>query len=82
LSDVTLDDFESIIALNAEYDVFLLGTGAKIAFLPKELKQQLRAEGIAFDCMDTGAACRTYNVLMAEGRRVLAAMLPDILTDK
>ena len=75
LSDLTMEDFAPVIACASEYDVFLLGCGDKMAFLDKELKNQLRAKGIAFDCMDTGAACRTYNVLMAEGRRVLGALL-------
>lgn len=72
---LTLDDFEPIINLASEYDVFLFGSGSMIQFLPKELKNQLRAKGVSFDVMDTGAACRTYNVLMAEGRRVLVVML-------
>ncbi len=75
-SDICLSDFEPIIALTSEYDVFLLGTGKTMKFLDPELKKQLRAEGVVFDMMDTGAACRTYNVLMAEGRRILVAMLP------
>lgn len=76
LDDLTLQDFDPIIALAPEFDVFLLGTGNIMKFLKPELKKQLRAKGIVFDLMDTGAACRTYNVLMAEGRRVLVAMLP------
>jgi uncharacterized protein len=40
------------------------------------LRQRLRTAGIVVDAMDTGAACRTYNVLLAEGRRVAAALLP------
>ncbi len=76
LDDLSLEDFDPIIALASEFDVFLLGTGKVMKFLNPELKKQLRAKGIVFDLMDTGAACRTYNVLMAEGRRVLVAMLP------
>jgi len=43
------------------------------------MKNALSAKGLPIDVMDTGAACRTYNVLMAEGRRVVAAMLPTII---
>ena len=75
VSELSLDDFEQVVCLASEYDVFLFGSGAVIQFLPKELKNALRTKGISFDVMDTGAACRTYNVLMAEGRRVLVAML-------
>jgi len=77
IADLTLEDFDPILKLTTEYDVFLLGTGAHMQFLPKDLKNDLRAKGLSFDMMDTGAACRTYNVLMAEGRRVLVAMLPS-----
>ncbi|MEM8833170.1 MAG: Mth938-like domain-containing protein [Pseudomonadota bacterium] len=73
---LTLDDFKPLFDFVADYDVFLFGSGAQMAFLPKELKNDLRSKGIAFDVMDTGAACRTYNVLMAEGRRVTAVLLP------
>jgi uncharacterized protein len=60
----------------AEIDVLLLGAGNKGAFLPPALKQELKSKGWIAEVMDTGAACRTYNVLMAEGRRVAAALLP------
>lgn len=47
-----------------------------MAFLLPPLMQALKKRGLSVECMDTGAACRTYNVLMAEGRRVAAALLP------
>lgn len=70
------DDFKILLDRRSEMDVFLLGTGETIAFLPKSLKSFLKAQGLHVEVMDTGAACRTYNVLMAEGRRVAAALLP------
>lgn len=58
-------------------DVILLGTGAKIAFPQPSLKTAVKAMGLpGLDTMDTGAACRTYNVLLAEGRRVAALLMP------
>lgn len=54
----------------------LLGTGPEQFFPSRQLKQELRAQGLVVEAMNTGAACRTYNVLMAEGRRVAAALLP------
>ena len=48
-----------------------------MAFLPKDLRNALRDAGLSVDIMDTGAACRTYNVLMAEGRQVACALLPS-----
>jgi len=76
LTNLTIDDFQPLIADAAEIDVVLLGTGAQMAFLDPALKKALSAQGLNVDVMDTGAACRTYNVLMAEGRRVAAALLP------
>lgn len=57
-------------------EVILLGTGAKMHFLPPALKKALKEKGMNVESMDTAAACRTYNVLMAEGRLVAAALLP------
>lgn len=68
---LSVADFKGIKA-----DVVLFGTGAKMHFLLAELKQALSQEGLHLDVMDTAAACRTYNVLMAEGRDVIAALLP------
>lgn len=56
-------------------ELLLIGTGARHAQLPSAWRQTLRAQGIASDSMDTGAACRTYNVLLAEGRAVAAALV-------
>jgi len=71
-----LKDFDLLEGYKSEFDVFLLGAGQTMKFLPKDLKTSLIQQGINFDVMDTGAACRTYNVLMAEGRRVLCALMP------
>lgn len=57
-------------------DVILFGTGARQIFLKPELKKSLKDQGLFIETMDTGAACRTFNVLMAEGRRAAAALLP------
>lgn len=73
---LSLDDFSQLVAQADQIDVLLLGCGAKIAFLEPKLKKALSEAGLSVDVMDTGAACRTFNVLMAEGRRVAAAMLP------
>lgn len=75
-TDLQADDFSEIIKYAKDYDVFLFGCGAKMAFLSPEIIIHLRQSGVNVDVMDTGAACRTYNVLMAEGRRVLCGLLP------
>ena len=56
-------------------DIVLLGTG-KHQHFPLELLRALRAAGLAVEVMDTSAACRTYNILLAEDRMVIAALLP------
>lgn len=56
-------------------ELLLIGTGARMTQIDRSLRQALRADGIVIESMDTGAACRTYNVLMAEGRRVAAALI-------
>ena len=56
-------------------DVLLLGTGDKQHFPHPRLYRLLTKAGIGIECMDTHAACRTYNILVAEGRRVVAAIL-------
>ena len=56
-------------------DLLLVGCGPRMAPLPAGLRQAFRELGVVMEPMDTGAACRTYNVLMAEGRRVAAALI-------
>ena len=68
------EHFEQIAALGPE--VVLLGTGARQRFPHPRLLAALTRARIGVEAMDTGAACRTYNILMTEGRRVLAALLP------
>jgi uncharacterized protein len=59
-------------------EILLIGCGKRMIPIPRALRQQLRDAGIVVDTMDTGAACRTYNVLLAEDRRVAAALLPNV----
>ena len=59
-------------------DILLLGLGSGMPLVTGELRARLRAAGISLESMDTGAACRTYNVLVAEDRRVAAALIPPI----
>ena len=59
-------------------ELLLLGLGRRMAPVAAALRSALKAQGVALEAMDTGAACRTYNVLLAEDRRVAAALLPPI----
>lgn len=54
--------------------LLLIGTGARHEMIAPELRRALKAHGLAVDSMDTGAACRTFNILLGEGRRVAAAL--------
>jgi uncharacterized protein len=75
---------ESFEALAAEHfrpavdlapEIFLLGTGAWLRFPPAACLQLLIEANIGYEVMDSAAACRTYNILMAEGRNVAAAII-------
>jgi len=59
-------------------ELLLLGLGRRMAPVATALRAALKARGIALEGMETGAACRTYNVLLAEDRRVAAALLPPV----
>ena len=73
MDELTAADLEPVLALQPE--VLLLGSGVRQVFPPHELLARLYAARVGFEVMDTGAACRTYNVLVGEGRKVAAAML-------
>jgi uncharacterized protein len=73
-ADITLESLAPVLAAAAR--ILLLGCGARMVLLPASLRRDLRARGVVVDSMDTGAACRTYNVLLAEDRLVAAALLP------
>jgi uncharacterized protein len=63
------------VIARGDIEILLLGCGARMGTVPFALRKGLRASGIVVDAMDTGAACRTYNVLLAEERRVAAALI-------
>ncbi len=67
------EHFEALAALQPELVIF--GSGARLRFAPPALLQSLMAARIGIETMDTLAACRTYNILAGEGRRVVAALL-------
>jgi uncharacterized protein len=70
---LTVQHFEHLVSLKPE--IVLLGTGATLRFPPSAVSRCLAASHIGLEAMDTNAACRTYNILSAEGRKVLAALL-------
>ena len=69
-------DRDALLALAGEVDVLFIGTGAEIAPLPGDLRKALEEAGLGVEQMASPTACRSYNVLLSEGRRVAAALLP------
>ena len=70
------ETFAPLVEMAEDVDVVLIGQGAEIAALPKRLRVMLEEAGIGYEIMATPPACRTYNVLLAEERRVAAVLLP------
>jgi uncharacterized protein len=73
IGDLAAFDGSRILALDPE--LVLLGTGARQIFPATSFRAQFLSAGIGFEAMDTGAACRTFNVLVAEQRRVVALLM-------
>lgn len=71
-----LDDTAPLEALAGSVDVILFGMGAEIAYLPSDLRTRLEGLGIGCEVMASPSACRSYNILLGEGRRVALAALP------
>jgi|SRR5450830_123341 len=70
---LTVEHFEQLLA--EQPDVVILGTGERQRFIHPRLSAPLTAQRIGVECMDTNAACRTYNILMGEGRKALLALI-------
>lgn len=71
--DLLASHFEQLLALRPELVIF--GSGARLRFAPAALLRPLIEQRIGVECMDTPAACRTYNVLVSEQRSVVAALI-------
>lgn len=68
-------DFQRLFDEAGEFDVLLVGTGKTLIPMPADLRRRFREAGVAVETMSTGAAVRTYNVLLAEDRSVAAALI-------
>ncbi|MGL6210647.1 MAG: Mth938-like domain-containing protein [Paracoccaceae bacterium] len=71
-----IEDTAPVLALIGRIDVLFVGMGAEIAQVPRSFRDPIEAAGIGVEVMNSPAACRTYNVLLGEGRRIAAALLP------
>lgn len=75
LETLSAEDMQKLLELGTE--IILLGTGSRLRFPPGSLMRPFAPAGIGLEIMDLKAACRTYNILAAEGRKVAAALLFD-----
>ncbi len=73
---MTIASLEPVFAAGGDVEILLLGCGPSMVFIDKALRAEVRSRGPVIEALDTGAACRTYNLLMGEGRRVAAALIP------
>lgn len=76
-TEVTVELLAEVTAAGRDggVELLLLGCGARMALISPALRAALKEAGVVIEAMDTGAACRTYNLLMADGRRVAAALI-------
>lgn len=75
LSALTFESVAPITRAEPAVEILILGCGPRFALAPEALRDALRGHGISVEAMATPAACRTYNVLLAEDRRVAAALI-------
>lgn len=76
LADATAASLDPLLDPKIALELLVVGCGLRLMPPPKALGAALRERGIGLEPMDTGAACRTYNLLLIEGRKVAAALLP------
>ena len=76
LDQLAAADFQPILDAGLEVETILLGCGAQGMQVKSALRAGLKEMGFSIDAMPTGAACRTYNVMLSEERRIAAALVP------
>lgn len=72
---ITIAALQPVLEIIPKVEILLIGMGKGFQPLAQEIRQHFRAHGVSVDAMDTGAACRTHNVLMSEGRIVASALI-------
>jgi uncharacterized protein len=73
--NITLESLEPILQSQTSVELLIIGMGKSMVFLDKDIRHAFAKKDIAIEIMDTGAAARTYNVLLQEGRKVTAALI-------
>jgi uncharacterized protein len=74
--ELSAENVAAVRAGAAPAELLVVGCGKRAVFVPPALRAALKEIGLSLEVVDTGSACRTYNVLLAEGRRVAAALIP------
>lgn len=75
MGEVTTQSLVQVCQSEDPIDILLIGSGHEVPRIDQAVRDALRPRGIIADVMDTGAACRTFNLLVADARRVAAAMI-------
>ena len=75
IEELSTDHLKEVMAADPKVEILLIGCGPNMAFIDEGIRNSFRANGTTIDSMDTGAAVRTYNVLLLEGRRVAVALI-------
>ena len=70
------EDVQTLVDAVGDIDVVFVGTGGEIAHIPAKLRKTLEDAGLGVEVMSSPTACRTYNIVLSEGRRVGLALLP------
>jgi uncharacterized protein len=70
------EDLEPLVAMQGEIDVLFVGTGGEIMHIPDAFRTAVEEAGIGVETMSSPSACRTFNILLSEGRRIGLALLP------
>ena len=74
--ELSADNVAAVRAGAAPAELLVVGCGRRSVFVPPAVRASLKNIGLSLEVVDTGSACRMYNVLIAEGRRVAAALIP------
>jgi len=74
--DLSLASLAPLKQAPVQTELLVLGCGARSVFIAPAVRAELKSAGLALEVVDTGSACRIYNVLLAEGRRIAAALIP------
>ena len=75
-NEFSIKNFNTFLELENKPEILLIGCGKVAKLVPEEIRDIMRNQGIVVEPMGTGAACRTFNVLVLEERNVAAALLP------